>query len=298
MYPAYLVRCGIDWVRHAEEYKDSNPYSRCEATIKTCQSLWEEQLGKPDMILLEPACVAAYWAEFFNAEDPLADEEDWRQGLIKQSGQHDSFDSWQESFKKTYAKVYKEDNIWLGVLMTSWAHTHQYEVIFVEDAWEFRPATSYLPTDEMWRLEPHMLTLANVLSTLWEEEMAHYNSMGFTVEEHNIPYLGKVESLAFDTKRYSVQCPPKSTLETEVIDVGDLVADIILPPGSDWYRHLDNVIFANDLIDITALINRTKYVFGSKRRIFELSMNGNADKAREQAKAEGWLVSSAQETQV
>lgn len=74
MIPAFLIRAGVDWVRHNTDYKDSNPYSRCEESIKTCQLLWEQQMGKPDLVLLEPAIVSAYWEEFFHAEDPLPDE--------------------------------------------------------------------------------------------------------------------------------------------------------------------------------------------------------------------------------
>jgi len=290
MFPAYLIRAGIDWVRHNQEYQDSNPYSRCEATIKISTTLWEQQAGKADLYLIEPASVAAYWSEFFNSEDPLADEKEWREGLIKRSSQYDSFEEWQEWFKQSYAKVYKEDNIWMGVLMTAWAHSHQFEVLYTEDAWEFRPATSYLPTSEMWRLEPHMSMVSEILKELWLEEVNAYDDVGFTIEEHAIPYLGKVECLGFDTRKYSVIWPPRAQREREVLEVGEMVADIILPPGDSWYRQLDNVIFAHDYADITALANRAKYIFCSRRRLLELTVDNGPDKAKIQASAEGWLV--------
>lgn len=290
MFPAYLIRSGIDWVRHNEQFKDSNPYSRCEDSIKVCQTLWQEQMGKADLYLLEPATTCAYWAEFFHAEDPSADEKEWREGLVKRSSQYDSFDEWQEWFKQSYAKVYKEDNIWMGVLMTAWAHTHQYEVMYSEDAWEFRPAVSYLQSSEMWRLEPHMNTVAEILQELWQEEVLAYGEMGFSLDSQSIPYLGKVECLGFDTKKHSVIWPPRAGKEKESFDLGNLVADIVLPPGDDWYRQLDNVIFHNDYVDVTALVSRARYMFGSKRRLLELSVDSAYDQAKIQASAEGWMV--------
>jgi hypothetical protein len=298
MIPAFLIRACIDFVRHNEEFKDSNPYSRCEQAIKTCQTVWEEQIGKADLYLLEPATIAAYWSEFFHAEDPLADEVEWRDGLIKQSGTFDNFEDWQESFKKTYAKVYKEDNIWLGVLMTAWAHTHQYEVVFAEDSWEFRPATSYLPTSEMWRLEPHMCTISEVMQEIWWDESRVYQDKGFQMEETSAPYMGRVECLGFDRKKYVVYWPPGAQKDKETIDIGEMIADIILPAGDDWYRHLDNVIFADDFMDVTALISRTKYILGSKRRLLELSIDNDDEKAKVRAAAEGWLVPKPEEALV
>jgi hypothetical protein len=298
MLPAYLIRAGIDWVRHNEQFQDSNPYSRCEESIKICQQLWEQQIGKADLYLLEPATVAGYWAEFFHAEDPHPDEKEWNEGLIKRSGQYDSFEEWQEWFKQTYAQVYKEDNIWVGVLMTAWAHTHQYEVLYTEDSWEFRPAVSYLPTTEMWRLEPHMNTVAEILQEVWLEEVAAYNLIGFSVDEQSVPYLGKVECLGMDLKKYSIVYPPRAQKERELLDVGGMVADIVVPAGDDWYRHLDNVIFAHDYIDVTALVNRAKYIFGSKRRLLELTVDQGYDEAKIQASAEGWRVSEMEGTPV
>ncbi|MBS1955351.1 MAG: hypothetical protein JST89_14295 [Cyanobacteria bacterium SZAS-4] len=295
MIPAFLIRAGVDWVRHNTDYKDSNPYSRCEESIKTCQLLWEQQMGKPDLVLLEPAIVSAYWEEFFHAEDPLPDEKEWREGLTKRSGQYDRFDDWQEWFKKSYAKVYKDNNIWMSVLMTAWAHTHQYEVRYTEDSWEFRPSRSYLPTSQMWRLEPHMQTVAEVLKEVWVDELRAYEESGFTVDEQTSAYLGRVESLGFDSKKYFLNWPPRAQKERQEIEIGDMVADIVLPPGDSWYRHPDNVIFAHDCIDITALVNRAKYVFGSQRRLFELTIDNGAEKAKMQASAEGWLVPEAAE---
>ena len=294
MIPAYLIRAGIDWVRHCEEHKDSNPYSRCEESLKMVTALWEEQVGQSDLYLVEPATVTAYWAEFFHAEAVLPDELEWREGLLKRSSQYDSFDEWQDWFKQNYAKVYKDDIIWMGVLTTAWAHTHQYEVVYSDDAWEFRPATSYLPTSELWRLEPHMDFLAEVLQEVWLEEIAAYKDLGFTIEEHRIAYLGKPECLAFDTRRVSATWPPRAKRDRETIELGDMVADIVLPTSSDWYRVRDNVIFAHDYVDATALINRAKYVFESRRRLLELMVDTDPDRARIQATAEGWLISEGQ----
>lgn len=294
MIPAYLIRAGIDWVRHCDDFKDSNPYSRCEESLKVCQTLWEEQVGKADLSLLEPATVCAYWAEFFHSADTLSDELEWRENLLKRSSQYDSFDDWQEWFKQNYAKVYKDDMIWMGVLTTSWAHTHQYEVVYSDDAWEFRPATSYLPTGEMWRLEPHIEMIAEILREVWLEEIQAYNQMGFTVEESRIQFLGKPECLGFDTNRISVVFPPRAKRDREDIEIGEMVADVVLPQGADWYRARDNVIFAHDYVDATALINRAKYVFESRRRLLELMVDSDDNQARIQAAAEGWLLPDMQ----
>src|ERR1700679_1230245 len=113
MIPAFLIRTSIDWVRHNPEFKDSNPYSRCEESIRVFLELWKEQFGEVSSNILEPALVAAYWDEFFHAEDPSPDEKEWRDGLMKRSSGYDGFDQWQEWFKKSYAKVYKDNNIWM-----------------------------------------------------------------------------------------------------------------------------------------------------------------------------------------
>lgn len=290
MIPAFLIRAGIDWVRHHERFKDSNPYSRCEESIKACRSMWEQHIGVADSILLEPAIVSAYWEEFFHAEDPLPDEREWRDGLTKRSGQYDSFEQWQEWFKKTYAKVYKENNIWMSVLMTAWAYTHQYEVRYTEDSWEFRPSRSYLPSSEMWRLEPHIQTVPDVLKELWLDEIRSYEEAGFVVDEQTSTYLGRVECLGFDTRQYFLSWPARAKREREELEIGEMVADIVVPPGDSWYRHLDNVIFAHDFVDVTALLNRARYIFGSRRRLLELTVDNDPDKAKVQAIAEGWLV--------
>ncbi|MBK7837144.1 MAG: hypothetical protein IPJ49_05545 [Candidatus Obscuribacter sp.] len=60
--------------------------------------------------------------------------------------------------------------------------------------------------------------------------------------------------------------------------------------GDSWYRRPDSVIFAHDHVDITSLLNRATYVFGSKRRLFELALDDEMPKAKLQAQAEGWLV--------
>ncbi len=82
--------------------------------------------------------------------------------------------------------------------------------------------------------------------------------------------------------------------ERVIIDVGEMIADIVLPQGDDWYRHLDNVIFADDYLDITSLVSRTKYIFGSRRRLLELNVEKDGEAARVQAIAEGWMVPTEQ----
>ena len=294
MIPAFLIRAGIDWVRHNSEFRDSNPYSRCEESIKTCQALWESQLGKSDIVLLEPAIVSAYWEEFFHAEDPLPDEKEWREGLTKRSGQYDSFEEWQDWFKKSYAKVYKDNNIWMSVLMTAWAHTHQYEVRYTEDSWEFRPSRSYLPTTQFWRLEPHMVTVADILKDIWQSELNLYEAAGFEVQEQPSAFLGRLECLGFDTKKYNLTWPPRAHRDKEELNVGEMVADMVVPVGDSWYRHPDNIIFAHDCIDVTALLNRARYMFSSRRRLYELTVDAGFNNAKIQASAEGWLVPDAE----
>lgn len=295
MHPAFLIRAGIDWVRHRPDLKESNPYSRCEETLKAVQMLWQQQVGRTEPLLLEQAIVTAYWAEFFHAEDSSPDEKEWREGLNKRSGQYDSFDDWQDWFKKSYAKVYRDNAIWLSVLMTSWAYTHQFDVIYGEESWEFVPSLSYLPTTEMWRLEPHMVTLQEVIREFWHEELRAYEEAGFTVEEKTSTHLGRVECLGFDTKLYTLNWPPRANRQPALLEVGDLVADIIVPTGDDWYRHPDNIIFAHDCLDVTALFNRAQYMFGSRRRLMELSIDGDFEQARAQATAEGWMVPASDE---
>lgn len=290
MYPAYLIRAGIDWVRHHEEFKGSNPYSRCIEAVNVCQSLWTEQRGQGDFALVEPAAVAAYWAEFFHAEDPLPDESEWRDGLVKRSAQYDAFDEWQDWFKQAYAQVYQDTIYWMGVLTTAWAHTHSLEVVYADESWEFRAATPYLPTSEFWRFEPHMDTVAEILAEIWKEESEGFRELGFELVSEAVPYLGKAECLEFDTKRISAAYPARAARDKEVIEVGEMVADIILPAGDSWYRTMDNVIFAYDYLDATALIGRARYVFQSRKRFMELTIDTDPDQARRQASAEGWLV--------
>lgn len=255
-------------------------------------------MGTADLLLLEPAIVSAYWEEFFHAEDPLTDEREWRDGLSKRSGQYDSFEHWQEWFKKSYAKVYKDNNIWMCVLMTAWAHTHQYEVRYTEDSWEFRPSRSYLPTSQMWRLEPHIETVGEVLKEMWMEELRSYEDAGFGIDEQTSTYLGRVESLGFDTKQYYLTWPARAKREKEELELGEMVADILVPPSDSWYRHLDNVIFAHDYVDITGLVNRAQYIFGSRRRVLELTVDVGFSQAKMQASAEGWLVTDAENAPV
>jgi hypothetical protein len=73
-----------------------------------------------------------------------------------------------------------------------------------------------------------------------------------------------------------------------------MVADTVVPAGSDWYRQRDNVLFAHDYVDATALINRAKFVFESRRRLLELMIDSDDNQARIQATAEGWLVPDLQ----
>lgn len=290
MLPAFLLRTGIDWVRHEEGLKESNPYARCEQAIKTTLSLWREQYGHADAGLLELAIVTAYWEEFFHAEDPLPDEKDWRDGLTKRSSRYDSFEDWQDWFRKEYAQVYKDNNIWNCVLLTSWAHTHQYDVRYTEETWTFLPSRSYLPTSQMWRLEPHLNAVTEVIERLWVEEVHSYESDRFTIQQMSLPFFGRLECLGFDTHRYTLYWPPRTRKNPEIIDVGEMIASIVMPQGDDWYRHLDSVIFADDCLDITALMNRTRYILGSHRRLTNLCLNKDFTAAKMQAQAEGWLV--------
>jgi hypothetical protein len=261
--PAFLIRADIDWVRHNEMLKTSNPYSRCQEAIKTCDKMWQEQLGYTDNSMIEPAVANAYWEEFFHADDPLPDEKDWREGLTKRSSQYDSFPDWQAWFKQSYAKVYEDNNIWTSVLMTAWANTHQYDVRFQNGVWDFLPNRSYLPTQQMWRLEPHLSTVASVLKEIWLEEVQSYSQSGFTIRDAVAPSLGRVECLGFDTSTHIAHWPAQAKREPVELPVGEMVADIVLPTGDNWYRQLDNVIFAQDSIDITALVNRAHYIFAS-----------------------------------
>lgn len=290
MFPALILRSSVDWVRHDSSLANSNPYSRCEEAIKMAQGIWDEQYGKVGAAYVEPACVSTYWSEFFHAQDPLEDENEWREGLTKRSNQYDSFDEWHEWFRKTYAKVYKDDNIWAGLLMTSWAHTHQFEVNYKEDTWEFLPATNYLPSVEMWRAEPYLDSLSKLLNEIWKEQVSLFQKMNFHVQEEPTQSLGKVECLGFDTRRYALIPPPSTKRDKEYFNLGEVVANIVFPSGDDWYRKLDNVVFANDYLDVTALYNRANYIFGSHRRILELSMLLEPEQAQLQAKLEGWHV--------
>jgi hypothetical protein len=248
--------------------------------------------------LLELAIITAYWEELFHAEDPLPDEKEWREGLIKRSSQYDSFQDWQDCFRTEYAKVYKDNNIWSCIVLTSWAHTHQYDVRYTEQDWQLLPSQSYLPTSQMWRLEPHINSLREILGELWSQELKSYASAQFTINETPVPFLGRLECLGFDTKKYTLIWPPQMDKKPEVLDIADMVANIVLPQGDNWYRHLDNIIFADDLIDVTALINRTCYVFGSHRRLLELCREKDLDKAKTQVQAEGWLVQEKEETAI
>ncbi len=295
MLPAFLIRAAVDYCRHNESLKDSNPYSRCEESLVTCRRLFQENIGRVETSVLEVALVTAYWEEFFHAEDPLADEREWREGLAKRSSNYDSFEQWQDWFKKSYAQVYQDNNIWTSVLMTAWAHTHQYQLMYNDREWDFRPSTSYLPTSQMWRLEPHIGTVSQVLADCWRDELRNYSDSGFKVEAESLHYLGRIECLGFDTHKHVLYWPVRANRPAEAIDLGEMVADVVVPVGDSWFRHPDNIIFAHEHVDVTALINRAKYVFGSKRRLIELIVDNGPKKARLQAQAEGWLVEEEEE---
>lgn len=297
MLPAFLIRAAVDYVRHSDELKESNPYSRCEEMLKIVRRIFLEKIGRVDEAVLEVASSTAYWEEFFHAEDPLHDEREWREGLSKRSSTYDSFEEWQEWFKKSYAQVYQDNNIWTSVLMTSWAHTHQYQLMYNDREWDFRSSTSYLPTSHMWRLEPHIGTVSQVIADCWRDELRNYSDFGFKVEEESLHYLGRIECLGFDLHKYVLQWPVRANREPDSIDLGAMVANVVLPVGDSWYRHPDNVIFAHDHVDITALVNRAKYIFGSKRRVLELTVDSGPAAARLQAQAEGWMVDEEAEEQ-
>jgi hypothetical protein len=137
--------------------------------------------------------------------------------------------------------------------------------------------------------------LINVLKEFWIEESARWDEVGFTIEEESFAYLGRVECLGFDLKRYHLSWPAKAHLAPEVLDLGAMVADLIAPVGDAWYRRPDSVIFAHDHLDVTALLNRASYVFGSRRRLYELAAEDGMTKARTQAQAEGWMVEDLDE---
>ncbi len=290
MLPAYLIRAAVDYTRHADAMKDSNPYSRCEEALKLVSKLWQENIGRLNASLVEVASVTAYWEEFFHAEDPLPDEKEWREGLAKRSGNYDSFEEWQEWFKKSYKSVYQENNVWTSVLMTAWASTHQYQLVYDESRWDFIESKSYLPTSQVWRLEPNVDTVGEVLKECWRQEVGKYEESGFHIVAEPVSYLGRVECLGFDQSVYRVNWPVQADREPEVLDLGTMIADIVVPVGDSWYRQPDNIIFAHDHVDVTALVNRAQYIFGSKRRVLELTVDYGPARARLRAGAEGWLV--------
>jgi hypothetical protein len=295
MFPAFLIRTAIDWVRQNESYLGLSPKERCEQAVKTCHNLWEEEFGLVDKHLVEPSVISAYWAEVFHSSESPDGEDEWKEGILKRSSQYDSFVEWQEWFKQNNSSVYKDDLIWNGLIASAWAHTHQYDVMLVADSWEFVPATSYLPINEIWRFEPHMAAVTELMYEIWQEEKQAYAEIGFEIGEAKFDYLGKFECLGFDTKKYFAIWPAKAKRDKEIVAIGEIVADIIFPTSDDWYRALDNVIFAHDSLDVTSLLTRAQYVFGSKRRLMELTAESGIEQAIRQAKAEGWLVTSEEE---
>ena len=44
MLPIFLIRSTIDWIRHADKFKDSNPYSRAEEALKTHSPLMARRI--------------------------------------------------------------------------------------------------------------------------------------------------------------------------------------------------------------------------------------------------------------
>ncbi len=290
MIPALLIRKSIDWVRHNKQFENSNPYSRCEEVVKTCQKLWDELIGISDNSLIELAAITAYWLEFFHTEDPSNDEMQWSDGLKKRASQYDSFEDWQKWFVQSYAKVYKENNIWSGILMTSWAYTHQYELVYTNESWTFSESQSYLPTSEMWRLEPHINLVKDLIKKIWLAEIDLYESQGFIIEEISNLYLGKIEGLGFDNKTIFLSYPPGSNRPKQEIELAKIIADLISPIADDGYRRLDNIIFADDHLDLTSFLAKAKYVLESNRRYHELLFESNEEKALMQLSVEGWLV--------
>ena len=239
---------------------------------------------------LEPAILIAYWEEFFHAEDPIPDENEWREGLSKRSGPYDSFEEWQKWFKQSYAEVYQDNNIWKSVVMSAWANTHQYVVRYQAGNWRFVASKSYLLTSAMWALEPHIPLVKDTLRRVWDEEMRAYSGYGFRIKDDSTSLFGSVECLGFDSRQYTLYFPPNSERDPVNLDTGAMVADIVAPIGNEWYRQLDHVIFAENFIDVTALTNRARYVFASRRRMLELLVNNEWQGAYFQAAAEGWLV--------
>ncbi len=290
MLPAFLIRASIDWVRHSEKYKDSNPYSRCEDMLKLIRRLWQEEFGRLESTALEPAVLIAYWEEFFHAEDPSPDEKEWREGLKKRASVYDSYDEWYIWFKQNYAEVYVDNNIWKSVIMTAWADTHQYVVRYQAGNWRVVPSKSYLPTSAMWALEPHFDLVKDTLKRVWDDEMRAYAAYGFRIKDEAGTLFGSLESLGFDSRQYTLYFPPHSDRDPVNLDSGNMVADIVAPIGNEWYRQLDHVIFAEDFVDVTALTNRARYIFSSRRRMLELLVDNDWQSAYFQVAAEGWLV--------
>ena len=92
---------------------------------------------------------------------------------------------------------------------------------------------------------------ADILQEIWGEEKLGFEELGFVIEQNRIPYLGKPECLEFDTQRCTVDYPARANKDKEIIDLGEMIADIALPAGDSWYRAMDNVIFAHDYLDAT-----------------------------------------------
>jgi len=290
MLPTFLIRAAIDWIRHDSQFKDSNPYSRCEAALTLVRRLWHEEMGRLDSQSLEQTVLIAYWEEFFHAEDPMPDETEWRDGLKNHSSAHDSYEVWEKWFKENYAEVYKDNDIWKSVMMSGWANSHQCVVRYQAGHWRFLPSKSYLPAPAMWSLEPHIPVVKETIRRVLDEELRFYTASGFELKNDAGTIFGSLECLGFDSRIYTLYFPAHSKRDPVNLDCGNMVADIVAPIGNEWYRQLDHVIFAENFVDVTALTNRTRYVFASRRRMLELLIDHDWQNAYFQAAAEGWLV--------
>jgi hypothetical protein len=290
MLPVFLIRASIDWIRHNNNFKDSNPYSRCEASLKQIRHLWHEEFGPLDTINLEPAILISYWEEFFHAEDPLPDELEWRDGLRKHSSLHKTYEDWEKWFIEQYAAVYQNNNIWKSVIICAWANSHQYTAHYQAGNWRFLPNKPYLPTTSMWALEPHIPVVSKTLHKVFENELEAYTTSGFAIKDESRTIFGSLECLGFDSKSYTLYFPTHSKRDPINLDIGTMVADIVAPVSNESYRQLDHVIFAENFVDITALTHRARYVFASRRRMLELLIDHDWQNAYFQAAAEGWLV--------
>lgn len=290
MLPAFLIRASIDWIRHNKSFQDSNPYSRCDELLKFVRMLWHEQFGHFESAMLEPAILIAYWEEFFNAADPLPDEIEWREGLKKHSGEHKTYERWDAWFKQEYKGVYKDNLIWKSIIISSWANSHGHTVRYASNEWRFLPSKSYLPTASIWILEPHIPVISESLERLLRDELREYAVMGFEIKNESAGVFGSIECLGFDNRLYTLYFPSHSEKDSVILDAGTMVADIVAPVANEAHRQLDPFIFLGNFVDVTALTNRAKYIFSSRRRLLQLLINNDLNHAYSQAESEGWAI--------